>query len=295
VQPELLSNTLTCIADLTGIVVEPRSWRPVAGGDINQAACVRDLDGRTWFIKLNKRDRADMFAAECEGLRELAAAEHVYVPQVAGYGSSDQCAWLMLEWLDLTGTSSAADRRLGKGLARMHRTTAEQFGWRRDNYIGASTQPNERLASWPAFFRERRLGHQLSLAKANGAPVSILESGYQLMERLDDWFGDYIPVPSLLHGDLWGGNRGALPDGRPALFDPAVYYGDRETDIAMTRLFGGFDESFYAAYDKEWPLDKGATQRQALYNIYHVLNHFNLFGGSYLTQAEHMLLRLLST
>jgi len=115
------------------------------------------------------------------------------------------------------------------------------------------------------------------------------------MQRLDDWFTDYAPAPSLLHGDLWGGNRGALADGNPVFFDPAVYYGDREVDVAMTRLFGGFSADFYAAYDKEWPLDEGVKQRQGLYNLYHVLNHFNLFGGSYLMQAEQIMQSLLST
>jgi len=119
-------------------------------------------------------------------------------------------------------------------------------------------------------------------------------SGHQLMAQLDNWFADYSPVPSLLHGDLWGGNRGTLADGSPVLFDPAVYFGDRETDIAMTRLFGGFGAEFYAAYVKEWPLAEGATQRQALYNLYHVLNHFNLFGGSYLIQAEQLVQQLLT-
>jgi len=294
VQPAALSDTLACIAEMTGIILDPQSWMSVRGGDINQAARLRDRDGCSWFIKLNNPNRVDMFAAECEGLRELATAKHIRVPQVAGYGSSEHYAWLILEWLDLADVPAAADHELGRALAGMHRMTAEHFGWHRDNYIGATAQPNGWLKSWPAFFREQRLGHQLALAQTNGAPASLLDSGHQLMARLDDWYSGYDPVPSLLHGDLWGGNRGVLADGSPALFDPAVYYGDRETDIAMTRLFGGFSADFYTAYDKAWPLDEGATDRQELYNIYHVLNHFNLFGDSYLAQAEHMLLRLLS-
>ena len=274
--------------------MDPQSWSSVSGGDINQAGRLADMDGQNWFIKLNHPDRVDMYAAECAGLGELVAADDICVPQVAGYGRSDQFAWLVLEWLDLTAASSQADQQLGRVLARMHRVTNETFGWHRDNYIGTTTQPNGCYASWPEFFREQRLGHQLALAQEKGAPASLVASGHQLMAQLDNWFTDYSPVPSLLHGDLWGGNRGTLADGSPVLFDPAVYFGDRETDIAMTRLFGGFGAEFYAAYVKEWPLAEGAEQRQGLYNLYHVLNHFNLFGGSYLIQAEQLVQQLLT-
>jgi len=294
VQAEALSTTLASIADSAGIVMDPQSWSSVSGGDINQAGRLADIDGQNWFIKLNHPDRVDMFAAECAGLGELAVADDICIPQVAGYGSSDQFAWLVLEWLDLTAASSQADQQLGRALARMHRVTTEAFGWRRDNYIGTTTQPNGWYESWPEFFREQRLGHQLALAQEKGAPASLAASGHQLMAQLDNWFTDYSPAPSLLHGDLWGGNRGTLADGSPALFDPAVYFGDRETDLAMTRLFGGFGAEFYAAYVKEWPLDEGATQRQGLYNLYHVLNHFNLFGGAYLMQAEQIIQQLLT-
>ena len=275
--------------------MDPQSWVPVSGGDINQAARLRDREGRAWFIKINHADRVDMFAAECEGLGELAAARDLGVPRAAGFGASEQFAWLVLEWLELTGASGNADRQLGRALAGMHRLTAEHFGWHRDNYIGTTVQPNGWADNWVDFFREQRLGQQLALAQQNGAPQSIIDSGRQLTEQMDDWFRDYAPIPSLLHGDLWGGNRGTLADGRPVLFDPAVYYGDREADIAMTRLFGGFSAEFYAAYDKEWPLDGGASDNgRSLYNLYHVLNHFNLFGGSYLMQAEQLMQNLLS-
>jgi len=275
--------------------MDPQSWESVSGGDINQAGRLNEFNGRTWFIKLNSPDRVDMFAAESDGLAELVAAKDIRVPQPAGYGGSKRFAWLLLEWLDLSGAASESDRQLGRALAVMHRLTTENFGWQRDNYIGTTAQPNGWAASWPDFFRQQRLGYQLDLAQRNGAPESIIAKGHQLMQRLDDWFTDYVPAPSLLHGDLWGGNRGTLADGNPVFFDPAVYYGDREVDIAMTRLFGGFGADFYAAYDKEWPLDEGVKQRQELYNLYHVLNHFNLFGGSYLMQAEQIMQSLLST
>ena len=141
-QPEALSGTLANIADSLAIVMDPQSWEPVRGGDINQAGRLTDSNGRTWFIKFNNPDRVDMFAAECEGLRELAIIENICVPQAAGYGKSEHFAWLVLEWLDLAGAPEVSDQQLGQALARMHQITAGKFGWHRDNYIGTTTQVN---------------------------------------------------------------------------------------------------------------------------------------------------------
>ena len=293
-QTAALSTTLESIADSVGIKMQPQSWLSVSGGDINQAGRLADTEGRSWFIKLNQPDRVDMFAAECAGLGELAVVDDVYLPKAAGCGRSDQFAWLVLEWLDFAAISTSADQQLGRALARMHRVTAKSFGWHRDNYIGSTTQPNGWHASWPAFFRDQRLGHQFALAQSKDAPISFIDSGQQLMAQLDDWFTDYSPLPSLLHGDLWGGNWAMLSNGQPIIFDPAVYYGDREADIAMTRLFGGFPNEFYAAYNETWALDKDAENRQPLYDLYHVLNHFNLFGGGYLAQADRIVSALLT-
>jgi protein-ribulosamine 3-kinase len=232
--------------------------------------------------------------AEAAGLAELARADALHVPTVAGYGVAGQSAWLMLEWLEFA-PAQTGDAALGSALAAMHRITAERFGWQRDNYIGTISQPNRWSESWPAFYAGQRIGHQLQLAGQNGAPAALLAAGGKLQERVADWFDHYQPQPSLLHGDLWGGNKGALADGTPVLFDPAVYFGDREADIAMTRLFGGFSGDFYRAYENMWPLDQDAVRRQDLYNLYHVLNHFNLFGGGYAAQAERMLRQLLAT
>ncbi len=176
----------------------------------------------------------------------------------------------------------------------MHRCDAAQFGWQRDNTIGATPQPNAWHADWVAFFRDRRLGFQLAMAGDNGAPARLLDRGRRLLGELDAFFTTYRPTPSLLHGDLWGGNWGADSSGAPVIFDPAVYFGDREADIAMTRLFGGFDRQFYGAYAAEWPLDAGHGSRETLYNLYHILNHYNLFGGSYAAQAGDMIERLLA-
>ena len=175
----------------------------------------------------------------------------------------------------------------------MHKSTSKRFGWSRDNTIGATKQINQTKADWIDFWREHRLGFQLDLAKQKGISRSLTIKGEELLKELDRFFTGYVPEASLLHGDLWSGNIGYLENGEAVVFDPAVYYGDREADIAMTELFGGFPAEFYTAYNEAWPLDHGYRQRKSLYNLYHVLNHFNLFGGSYAIQAENMLYRLL--
>ncbi len=169
---------------------------------------------------------------------------------------------------------------------------APRFGWQRDNSIGATPQRNDWDDDWLRFFVERRLEVQLALAQAGGASARLIDRGRWLGERVGALFSSYRPVPSLLHGDLWGGNWSTDVAGEPVVFDPAVYFGDREADIAMTRLFGGFGPAFYAAYQSAWPLDQAAGTRRTLYNLYHVLNHFNLFGGAYAAQAESMIDRL---
>ncbi|MDH5513031.1 MAG: fructosamine kinase family protein, partial [Gammaproteobacteria bacterium] len=180
--------------------------------------------------------------------------------------------------------------RLGRELAQMHRATQKQFGWRHDNTIGSTPQINTPASDWVGFWREHRLGFQLELAARNGR--NLMRRGERLLADLGNFFRTYHPEPSLLHGDLWGGNVGAT-EGQPVIFDPAVYYGDREADLAMTELFGGFSARFYQAYQEAWPLDTGYKVRKTLYNLYHVLNHFNLFGGGYASQAERMMDALL--
>lgn len=276
----------------TGEAFEIARRQAVGGGDINQAEKLTGRDGRNYFVKLNRADRLAMFQAEAEGLEELGRADAVRVPRPICAGIDAGRAFLVLEYLNLDGRGDAAE--LGRRLAALHRTTADAFGWRRDNTIGATPQPNAWLGDWIAFLHERRLGFQLQLAGRNGAPRRLLIEGGRLLESLDRFFDAYVPVPSLLHGDLWGGNHG-FTGGEPVLFDPAVYYGDREADLAMTELFGGFPNGFYAAYREAWPLDPGYETRRTLYNLYHVLNHFNLFGGGYAGQAERMVGRLLGT
>lgn len=273
--------------------VDGRARRKVSGGSISE--CWRYDTGKgPIFVKTGSSSNADAFAAEAAGLLALARAEAVRVPRVLAAGTCHEGAYLALEWIEFATASKASEALLGEQLAWQHRHTQQQFGWERDNTIGATVQLNALRADWIEFLREQRLRPQLDLAERNGAPARALDRGRRLCELLDAFFASYQPVPSLLHGDLWGGNWGTDDDGLPVVFDPAVYYGDREADIAMTRLFGGFGHAFYTAYHSTWPLDQAAGTRTALYNLYHVLNHFNLFGGGYLAQAETMMEKLLA-
>jgi fructosamine-3-kinase len=264
-----------------------------AGGGF--AACQRwDSDNGPVFVKVAPLARHDALDAEADALRALAAVNAVRVPTVLGAGTTATHAFLALEWIEFGVSRSRAEAALGERLARLHRTTAAQFGWRRDNTIGATAQHNDWTSDWAEFFARRRLGFQLDLAERSGHGGRWLEQGRRLCSRLPDFFDDYHPQPSLLHGDLWGGNWAADAAGEPVIFDPASYFGDREADLAMTQLFGGFGRAFYDAYQSEWSLDPGAGTRRDLYNLYHVLNHLNLFGGGYRAQAEAMIGRLLA-
>jgi protein-ribulosamine 3-kinase len=278
------------IGAATGESFQVRHQRLVGGGCINRAAVVED-DGRAFFVKLNAPERLDMFEAESEGLAALAAARAIRVPEPICVGVAGNESFLVMERLDLGGRLDG--ERAGRQLAELHRATAEHFGWRRDNTIGSTPQLNRPHHDWVDFWRDCRLGPQLKLAAANGYRGRLQSAGEHLLSKLDALIG-HEPPPSLLHGDLWGGNIGATPDGEPVIFDPAVYHGDREADLAMTELFGGFGSRFQAAYREAWPLDSAYATRRILYNLYHVLNHLNLFGGGYLNQSQSMIERLLA-
>jgi len=262
----------------------------VGGGSINECHVVRG-HGRAYFVKLNTPQRAEMFAAEAAGLVEIARTRTVRVPELVCHGVSAAACWLVLEHLELQPGTEGSMRELGRRLAAMHRVTAREHGWSRDNTIGATPQVNTPAGDWREFWRERRLGFQLRLAATNG---HRLADGDRLLEELPALFSGYDPVPSLLHGDLWSGNAAAAAGDEPVVFDPAVYYGDREADLAMTELFGGFAPAFYEAYRADYPLEAGYATRKHLYNLYHVLNHLNLFGGGYRAQAERMIGQLLA-
>lgn len=285
-------NTLAdSISEALGETYTVREQRSVGGGCINSAYRVSD-GRRSLFVKLNEASSLDMFEAEQAGLLALAQTESIRVPRPLTSGVAANQAYLVMEDLDLSGRADPV--RLGHQLAAMHGAGGDHFGWQRDNTIGATPQPNPRSFDWVEFYGRHRLGFQLDLAARHGHGGVLQRKGEQVAEHFAALFSGYAPVPSLLHGDLWGGNVGGAADGTPAIFDPAVYYGDREADIAMTELFGGFGRDFYAAYDEAWPRDSGYTVRRTLYNLYHILNHLNLFGAGYAGQAESMMDRLLA-
>lgn len=269
-----------------------QAGRPVGGGCINSAYLVEDGAHR-FFVKTNRASNLAMFEAEAEGLREISATHTIRVPAPICTGTALDSAFLVLEFLDLHPQGEDRAEMLGRQLADMHRVAGTQYGWHRDNTIGSTLQINTPTDNWPEFWRDRRLGPQLVLAASNGHNGTFQRRAEHLMARLDGFFAGYVPPPSLLHGDLWSGNRAYLHSGEPVIFDPAVYYGDREADLAMTELFGGFSTAFYAAYREAFPLDPGYRVRKTLYNLYHVLNHLNLFGGGYSVQAERMIGELL--
>ncbi len=278
------------IASALGHPFAPRECVAIGGGCINRAFRLTAGDCHC-FVKLNRADAYSMFEAEADALRVLAAAGAVRVPRVICTGASLGHAWLVLEHIALGGPSDMPG--LGRQLAAMHRHLGPGFGWHADNFIGASPQQNGWTGDWAEFWRTRRLGPQLDLAKANGNGARLSVEGERLLSRIDALLDGHRPAAALLHGDLWGGNAAFASDGTPVIFDPAAYYGDREADLAMTELFGGFSPAFYAAYREAWPLDGGYPLRRDLYNLYHLLNHLNLFGGGYLGQCLGAIDRLL--
>ena len=279
------------VEQATGFTIRPDDRDAIGGGCINQTFRIQS-DGQDFFVKLNSADALDMFIAEAEGLQEIANSKTVRAPRPVCWGTAGESAWLVMEYLPLGGRGAAAE--LGRQLAAMHRIEQDEFGWQRGNTIGATPQINTRTRDWTEFWRKHRLGFQLSLAAQHGYGGRLQQLGERLMDGFPALFTGHSLRPALLHGDLWSGNFGILRTGEPVIFDPAVYFGDRETDLAMTELFGGFGEAFYAAYRETYPLDPGYSTRRSLYNLYHVLNHLNLFGAGYHSQALRMTEWLLS-
>jgi protein-ribulosamine 3-kinase len=286
----------SAISDATHRPYEVRNSTSVGGGSINEAYRLEGTDGTRYFLKLNDARHLTMFVAEAAGLEAIAITNTIRVPRPVAHGSAGGQSYLVLEHMDLNSRGDA--KLLGVQLAALHRCTGEKFGFAQDNFIGTTPQPNawpnNGKADWVDFWRERRLGFQLRLAAQNEYGGQLQRLGDKLMDALPAFFASYNPQPSLLHGDLWSGNHAYLPDGTPVIFDPATYYGDRECDLAMSELFGGYSADFYSAYRAAYPLDAGYAERRDLYNLYHILNHANLFGGGYARQAEQMMQRLLA-
>ncbi|MEJ1297322.1 MAG: fructosamine kinase family protein [Candidatus Sedimenticola sp. (ex Thyasira tokunagai)] len=278
------------ISTVTGSDFKPQRPSTVGGGCINSSVLLSDGEQR-YFVKLNDLQMLNMFEAEQAGLAALAATDTLRIPQPICSGTAGGDAYLAMEYIPLSGGGDS--EAAGRLLASLHQNTHEQFGWERDNIIGATHQPNRLTDDWIDFWRSQRLGFQLELAAKNGYRGELQHRGELLLEQFPALI-DHQPVASLIHGDLWGGNLAYDSNGQPVIFDPAVYYADREAELAMTELFGGFNNRFYDAYNEVWPLDSGYRQRKTLYNLYHIINHLNLFGGSYQSQALGMINRLLA-
>ena len=282
------------ISEATGSASDIDRVSAIAGGSISRAVLVGSGSAH-WFVKINAASKADLFAAEADGLNALSRCRALRVPRVVASGVGGDYAFLALEYVRLHRLHEAThSTAAGRALAELHRIHGEQYGWQRENYIGSTPQDNTPHRNWPFFFARRRLLPQLRLAQQRGYGGTLITRGERLVDSLAALFVDHHPPPSLLHGDLWSGNAATDERGILALFDPAVYFGDREADLAMTELFGGFPDGFYAAYRESWPLADGFEQRKLLYNLYHILNHLNLFGSGYRQQAERIIGKLLA-
>lgn len=281
------------ISQATGREFELSDRQSISGGCINQGFAITSQTKETYFIKLNRAGQLPMFEAEALGLQQMAAANAIRVPRPICHGTAGNSSYIVMEYLELGGRGKAESwHNMGQQLARLHRLALSNqgFGWPRNNTIGSTPQINDWTPNWSEFWIKHRIGYQLRLAQRKGGRF---EQGERLLERIPQLLSGHEPEPSLVHGDLWSGNGAILSDGTPVIFDPAAYYGDREVDLAMTELFGGFPPTFYQGYESTWPLAPGYAQRKTLYNLYHILNHFNLFGGGYDAQAQRMISELL--
>ncbi len=256
------------------------------GGDISQCYMISDGEQR-YFLKVNNKNSIELFESEVESLKELRNSNSVFVPEVVDIGNCKDAAFLVLNYFPTKPLSnSESSYTFGQQLAKLHKWGEQkEYGFDSDNYIGATVQPNRWEKKWHRFFSEQRIGWQLQLLSEKGIHLGNQEA---IIQAVSDELAHHHPTPSLLHGDLWSGNTANSAFG-PLCFDPACYWGDRECDIAMTELFGGFDQSFYDGYTSEYPLCTGYSHRRSLYNLYHILNHCNLFGGHYLDEAQSVI------
>ena len=292
--PPFDASVVRALSELVGRPVS--GFEPAGGGSIAAAAFALLGDGERLFFKMYREGPADIAEKEAAGLEALASAGALPVPEGAraGGGDGESPPFLVMQAIATGPARSGTFERFGQALAELHRATeGPRYGFEHDNYIGRTPQPNGWSDDWCAFWRRRRLGHQMALAADAGLADPQLS---RLADRLDDRLGDWLPVTGeggcLLHGDLWSGNYLIDDRGEAWLIDPAVYFGQREAELGMIRLFGGFPSSFHRAYEEAWPLAAGSAERIAIYQLYHVLNHLNLFGRSYRDQAVTLLRRL---
>ncbi|NEV94721.1 fructosamine kinase family protein [Psychroflexus sp. YR1-1] len=261
-----------------------KSAQALRGGDINSVFLLKGWNGNV-VVKVNKASAfPKMFQKEANGLSALKSTQAIDVPEVLGYGDFKTRTYLMMEYKPSGQADQGFWELFGQQLADLHRNTQETFGFMEDNYIGSLPQYNGSAASASEFYIEQRLEPQVKMAKDNGYEFENIESFYQKLEEM-------IPdeTPSLIHGDLWSGNYLVNSEGKPCLIDPAVAYAPREMDLAMMKLFGGFDDKLFQAYDESFPFEKDWEKRIALWQLYHILVHVNLFGGHYYQRAKDVL------
>jgi fructosamine-3-kinase len=297
------------ITQTTGKQFEIVDRSAISGGCINQVYLVSNVGGASprsnrarYFVKLNRFSAGEapptelvtMFETEAKGLLEIAATATIKVPTVICWGVAEDQSYLVLEYLDLIDDPTPDHwNQMGRNLAMLHRcqtSNDSKFGWHIDNTIGSIPQINTWETDWATFFANHRIGYQIQLAENNGGKFP---KAAKLIAKIPELLANYYPKPSLVHGDLWSGNASFTTDGIPVIFDPATYWGDREVDVAMAALFGGFPNAFYQGYADVYPLDPDYSTRKVLYDLYHILNHYNLFGGNYQGQANSMIDRLL--
>ncbi|MEX2354242.1 MAG: fructosamine kinase family protein [Gammaproteobacteria bacterium] len=277
----ILDSVETAIAEATGMAAKVTERRSLSGGSINNSEIISLQDGREYFLKSysNQAQFPGMFEAEFKCLGLLAQTRTIIVPAPVTCSSN----FIVLEVFQEADRQHDWYEKIGRQLAQLHLSTqGNRFGFEMDNYLGLSRQPNSWTDDWLSFWRDQRLGWQLELyARKSEAGDRLLELGDRLIVRLQDLIGDIKEPSVLLHGDLWSGNSSANPAGEPVIYDPASYYGHREAEFGMMRMFGGYGPRCEAAYNEIWPFEDGADDRITLYRLYHELNHLNLFGKSY--------------
>lgn len=284
--PDALRNELE---DRLHITVE--SAAAVRGGCIANASRI-ETGGAPLFLKYGDDAVARTFPGEAAGLEALAAADSpLTIPSVVETAppEGNRPGFLVMEWINSGRSGRRFWEAFGTGLAVLHRHTADAYGFEQDNFIGQSPQPNAWMDRWPSFFQEQRLAPQVEMARERGRWRTDWDAPLDRLYRRLPEILPPAPAASILHGDLWNGNYMVTATGEPAIIDPAAYYGHREADLAMTELFGGYDDRFYDAYRSAWSLAPGYETRRDIYNLYHLINHLNLFGGSYAAQVEDAL------
>jgi fructosamine-3-kinase len=283
------------ISQSTGENFEVIDCQTVSGGCINRSYVISGSSQTDqYFVKLNQPLLNEMFAAEAAGLLAMAATKTIKVPIPICWGMTEEHSYLVLEYLDLSLNPRPENWvEMGQNLAMMHHCQISsnlQFGWDINNTIGSTTQINIWEKDWATFFTNHRIDYQLQLAQTKGGNFP---KAAKLITKIPELLANYHPKPALVHGDLWSGNASFTTAGIPVIFDPATYLGDREVDIAMAALFGGFPNAFFQGYNDVYPLDPDYSTRKILYDLYHILNHYNLFGGNYQGQANNLIDRLL--